>query len=229
MDLFNTNTEFVDYIFSLQWRENDPCIIESWPQGKFALSDLINHLEQLSNDVLLALYSDILFKANAKKFEELSRVYPQEIFINLYENELQQHNIERWIEQKFPIANYILQYIYDQIKANIKPNSTQRADTPKEVILYDELDTPEANKYFARAVEAGYMKPTATGGEWLTAVVRLGYVCSKIFQQPRPIAALEKYFGVTKLSASITQASIEAVRADVKKWRAEIDTKIFYD
>lgn len=109
------------------------------------------------------------------------------------------------------------------------PRPTEGALLPPQTGLPSELDTPEANKYFARAVALGMMKRTDTGGKWLTAVARLGYVCSKIFPQPRPIAALEKYFGVTKLSASITQASIEAVRADVKKWRAEIDTKIFTD
>ena len=90
MDLFNTNTEFLNYIFSLQWRENDPYKIECWPQGKFALSDLINYLERLSDDVLLALYRDIMLKAMHIRFEELSRVYPQEIFGYLYEDELEQ-------------------------------------------------------------------------------------------------------------------------------------------
>lgn len=92
-----------------------------------------------------------------------------------------------------------------------------------------ELDTPEAQKYLSRAVAAGMMEITDTGAKWKTAVTRLGYLCSKIYQQPRPIAALEKYFGVSKLSTSITNASLPATRSDVKKWRAEIDTKIFYD
>ena len=95
--------------------------------------------------------------------------------------------------------------------------------------LPSELDTPEANKYFARAEAVGMMERTDMGGKWKSAAARLGYVCCKIFPQPRPIAALEKYFGVTKLSASITQAGFDAIRADVKKWRAEIDSKIFYD
>lgn len=109
------------------------------------------------------------------------------------------------------------------------PRPTESALQPPQTGLPSELDTPEANKYFARAVAVGMMERTDTGGKWKTAVARLGYVCSKIFPQPRPIAALERYFGVTKLSAAITQADIEPKRADVKKWRAEIDSKIFFD
>lgn len=97
------------------------------------------------------------------------------------------------------------------------------------VRLPGELDTERARKYFARAVEVGYMTPNATNGQWLCSTARLGYFCSRVFDAPRPIAALEKYFGVTKLSASITQAGYEAKRADVKKWRAYIESKIFYD
>lgn len=40
---------------------------------------------------------------------------------------------------------------------------------------------------------------------------------------------LEKLFGVTKLSSSITSAYDEGVRADVKLWRSELDSKIFFD
>lgn len=95
--------------------------------------------------------------------------------------------------------------------------------------LPSELDTPEANKYFARAVAADMMQRTDSGGKWKTAQARLGYFCNRVFPPPRPIAALERYFGVTKLSAAITQAYVEPKRADVKKWRAEIDRKIFFD
>lgn len=155
MDLFNTNTEFVNYIFSLQWRENDPYKIECWPQGKFALSDLINHLERLSDDGLLALYSDIMFKAEQKRFEELSRVYPQEIFRDLYEDELEQPNLERWIENNFPVTNYILQHIETRIKGDTATASPQQADTPEAVTLPDKLATPEALKIFEQARELG--------------------------------------------------------------------------
>lgn len=155
MDLFNTNTEFVDYIFSLQWRENDPYKIECWPQGKFALSDLNNHLERLSKGCLSALYGDIMLRAEQKRFEELSRVYPQEDFIELYEDELEQPNLGRWIENNFPVANFILQQIVTRIKGDTATASPQQADTPEAVTLPDKLTTPEAFKIFERARELG--------------------------------------------------------------------------
>lgn len=110
-----------------------------------------------------------------------------------------------------------------------RPTATQEAATAPTHGLPSELDTPEANKYFARAVAVGMMERTDSGGKWKLPQARLGYFCNKIFPQPRPIAALEKYFGVKKLSASITAASLKPTRADVIKWRAEIDTKIFFD
>jgi len=96
------------------------------------------------------------------------------------------------------------------------PDLNEPIDTSEGWKLPTELDTERARKYFARAVEVGYMTSNATNGQWLKAVARLGYMCYKIYSQPRPISALEKYFGVTKLSAAITQAGYEAKRADVK-------------
>lgn len=113
----------------------------------------------------------------------------------------------------------------DEATDEEQPNSPE-ANT---LYLPSELDTDRAREYFTRAVEVGYMTANGTTAQWLSAVARLGYMCYKIYSQPRPIANLEKYFGVTKLSAAITQASYEAKRADVKKWRADIDSKIFFD
>lgn len=103
-----------------------------------------------------------------------------------------------------------------------------RASTTVPFELPKVLDTPNARKYFGRAYMAGMIDPTAKK-RWLIADVRLGYICSKIYTTPRPISALEKYFGVSKLSASISQAEYEAKRADVIEWRKDIDKTIFYD
>ena len=65
------------------------------------------------------------------------------------------------------------------------------------------------------------------GGE--KGQARLGYFCNKIYSSPRPINKLEEFFGVKKLSASITNADNEAKRADVKKWRNEMNNNIFND
>ena len=121
-----------------------------------------------------------------------------------------EHNFECWGLESNPQENNS-----DNPKSN-------NFDLPKE------LDTKEARIYFARAIKKGYMEKTDTGYKWLMSQVQLGYFCSKVFNEPRPINAIEKLFDLKKVSASITQAETPAKRADVKKWRAEIDKKIFY-
>ena len=88
-----------------------------------------------------------------------------------------------------------------------------------------ELDTEEVKKYFPRAEKAGYID----GHKWKESQAQLGYFCFKVFSNPRPINALEDFFRVKKLSASISQAEYEPKRKDVKKWRAAMDKAIFYD
>lgn len=88
-----------------------------------------------------------------------------------------------------------------------------------------ELNTERAKKYFPRAIAAGYMD----NGKWIKSQVRLAYFCSRVYSNPRPINALEDYFGFKKLSASITQAEIAPKRSDVIRWRKEMDDSIFYD
>ena len=55
------------------------------------------------------------------------------------------------------------------------------------------------------------------------------YFYVEIVLMLRMFGDLEKLFGVTKLSSSITSAYDEGVRADVKLWRSELDSKIFFD
>lgn len=106
--------------------------------------------------------------------------------------------------------------------------STQEQDN-EEPVKQDELpnkmNTEKAKKYFPRAEKAGYID----GHKWIGDNVRLGYFCSKVYSHPRPINDLEDYFGVKKLSASISQAELEPKRSDVIEWRKEIDDSIFYD
>ncbi|MDE7465288.1 MAG: hypothetical protein K2M59_02510 [Muribaculaceae bacterium] len=98
---------------------------------------------------------------------------------------------------------------------------------------YPELDTTEARLYVGRAIERGFIKPTSTGFEWIQIMRRggkaqLGYFLSKVYPQPRPITTLEKLFDVKKLSTYLGNADEKAKRADVIRWRTEID-KIFID
>lgn len=105
--------------------------------------------------------------------------------------------------------------------------------TPKEVSeglsLPIDLGTERARKYFARALDENMMEVTGAGCKWLKPQVWLGYLCSKIYEHPRPISLLEKYFDVRNLAASITKAEEPAKRTDVKLWRKYLDEKIFFD
>ena len=115
-----------------------------------------------------------------------------------------------------------------------KPQDKEQPDTGEQsgIALPDELNTEEAKLYFARAVAAGYMKQGNNGYRWLfggrKGQARLGYFCLKVYSPPRPISYLERLFNVRKLSSSVTNAGFEPKRADVKKWRKEMDDNIFY-
>lgn len=91
------------------------------------------------------------------------------------------------------------------------------------------LDVGNARKYIERAIEKGYMEQKGNGCRWLRTKAQLGYFCSRAYTQPRPLNAIEVFFGVKKISSSITQADYEATRIDVKTWRKEIDDTLFYD
>ena len=101
--------------------------------------------------------------------------------------------------------------------------------TPKDSQRPEELPFELADgeqKYFTRAIEAGYID----GRKWVNEKqVQLGYFCFKVFSNPRPITALEEFFGVKNLAASITQAGYAPKRDDVKRWRDAMDKAIFYD
>lgn len=111
---------------------------------------------------------------------------------------------------------------------------TNNIEDSKDILdLPTPLNTDRARKYFKRALECGFIKLSGNGYKWVygddKGQVRLGYFCYKTFEAPRPINYLEELFRVRKLSASISNASTEAIRADVIAWRKEIDCKIFFD
>ena len=106
---------------------------------------------------------------------------------------------------EYYIGSYKLamQYI-NALKPRHIEASTSSDTTPT---LPGELEG--ARVFFERAVNNGYMEMTATGGKWLNKQAVLGYFCLKAFEQPRPITALEGFFSVRNLAASITQVDIK--------------------
>ena len=163
MELFKTKSDFIDYIFSLQWQETEnPFEIQCWPIGDFSLCDLIGYVKNLSSIECKALMSDIYFKAERIEFDKLS-VLPQEIFLDYYEEKLQTYEIERALENNYPTANYVYQYLIKRLKTDGLNVPTDPAEGLK---LPDKLNTERARRYFKRAVEAGLMTPTNNGYKW---------------------------------------------------------------
>lgn len=206
--------------------------------GKGSVTEWQNTLARTVNE--FECNREILYK---ELFEEWCKVDIYRL-CRLFNQFTALHNLwGKVIWEQFDTLGFFIEFellpIYDEIKLRrpdiIKDIEAEgmvadtEAELPDGIKLPDELNTPEANKYFARAVKVGYIKKTATGYKWDRALTRLGYFCSKAYTQPRPVSALETYFGVKNLAASITQASFECKRADVMRWRSEIDATIFYD
>lgn len=118
------------------------------------------------------------------------------------------------------------EYAIDLLKSHTKPESPTTV-----TVLPSELDTERARKYFARAVEAGYMIPTDTGYRWVMgAAVKLGYFVERVYcstdTEQLPETALNRLFGVNRLGSAITQMHSAKKH---QKWRGEIDKQIFFD
>lgn len=104
---------------------------------------------------------------------------------------------------------------------------------PGELLLPDELNTERAQKYFARAIEAGLMSITPDGlPRWegkRGSVAMLGYFLERVYcpnnTEKLPEQALNRLFGVARIGSAITQLHNAK---KLQKWRKEID-KLFTD
>lgn len=104
----------------------------------------------------------------------------------------------------------------------------------KEYCLPISLDIGEAKKYIDRAIEKGWIEINGNSGKWLFGgVSRLAYFCLNVFQQPRPIGDLERFFDAKGLAGMISNIENEGkdkrLRNDVRIWREEMDNVLFYD
>lgn len=104
--------------------------------------------------------------------------------------------------------------------------SDERADAQH---LPDELNTDRAKKYFAKAIEAGYMTPNGNNYKWTFGNRRgkkaaLGYFLMKVYDpdqtQQIPFQALERLFGEKRLDSTIS--AMLSVK-NPQQWRSEID------
>lgn len=101
--------------------------------------------------------------------------------------------------------------------------------------------TPRAEKYFGRAINIGYMQVRGDGYKWnwggtKGAKARLAYFLERLYC-PSPtdkfssevIRQLEILFDVVRLDRAISQNADTGKSECVKRWKEEIDTKIFFD
>lgn len=177
-----------------------------------------------------ALYKELFEPWCREDFSRFCRL------INIIENkneDWQENSIK--ILPDFAVIFNELCFIYDEI-AMRQPEFVKsiEVDTAEGVKMPDELNTDRARKYFARAIEAKYMTPTANGYKWefggkRGGLARLGYFVERVFcptnTEQLPEQAINKLFGVTRIGSATTQLH-NAKKP--QKWRAEID-KLFID
>ena len=133
------------------------------------------------------------------------------------------------------LGRTVQQVIFERDKGDT-PELNEPTDTAKEIVnsLPEELNTDRVRKYFARAVECGYMKPIGNGYKWefggkRGALARLGYFLYKTLcptnTEQIPQQAVNRLFGVNRIDSAIAQVH-NAKKP--QKWRAEID-RLFID
>lgn len=105
-------------------------------------------------------------------------------------------------------------------------------DSTEGLRLPEALNVPEASKYFQRCINEGWLEITPNGGNWKLEGIRLAYVCNKIYKErgyQRPQKELVKFFNDFNLKANLTTAEFDPKNSTAKRWREEIDKKIFFD
>lgn len=232
--MFSTTKQFLDYIFSVKYEGREYDVLP-FKTGEYCLTDLFRYLKDFTEEEKLQLRSDIHFYIERLVIEETEREYPRdrypsELFGYLYEERTEEVNLYRSL-QDYNLAFWAYEYLTSCLKKNnvVETSRTNSGLTPEWWGQYPEIDTPEARKYFKRCEDQGWLTITSTGGEWKLQAVRLGYVCNRIYAHPRPLTALIKVFNNPNIKAQITQADYEVKTIAAKSWRAEIDSKIFFD
>lgn len=126
------------------------------------------------------------------------------------------------------VGRTVQQVIFERDKCDT-PDLNKPTDHPEAVTLPEELNTDRARKYFARAIEAKYMTPTANGYKWefggkRGVLASLGYFVEEVYcptnTEQLPEQAINRLFGVIRIASAITQLH-QAKKP--QKWRAKID------
>lgn len=112
----------------------------------------------------------------------------------------------------------------------------EEPDDGSKLVLPKDLDTPNARKYFARAIEKGYMVADGDKFRWLGTgdkgpVSQLAYFLGKVYNyvftfkgnagDPFPEDSLNALFGVKRLRSSLDQVYLAK---NPQTWRDKIDS-----
>lgn len=113
----------------------------------------------------------------------------------------------------------------------------EEPDDGGQLVLPKELDTPNARKYFAKAIEKTYMEASKDGKyHWIGTdnkgkIAELAYFLGKVYNYQNTISgnagenfpedSLNNLFGVTRLYSSLTQVYFAKRQ---QRWRTLIDT-----
>lgn len=126
-----------------------------------------------------------------------------------------------------PLDNYLTSSQIGEFWSETQNLRTQQQEEIEEkgmITLPDELNTDRAKKYFKKAMEYSWIKPTSTGYHFNKSKTQLAYFTEKVFCPNKtdeyPETALNKLFGVSRLGSARTQI-YNAKKP--QKWRPEID------
>ncbi len=136
------------------------------------------------------------------------------------------------IDAYISLINTNINLSVEQVKGEYLGICQEPQDNTEGLRLPQALDVPEASKYFQRCINEGWLEITPNGAKWKEAGIRLAYVCNRIYKErgyERPQKELVEFFNDLNLKANLTTAEYEPKNTTAKRWRTDIDNKIFFD
>lgn len=130
--------------------------------------------------------------------------------------------------QSTEIGKEVQNFIFGSDKES-EPQQENNTPMAGELTLPSKLDTERARRYFAKAIEAQYIKKTESGLQWVFGSdrgrkVSLGYFIQKVYcpnnTEDIPEKAVNQLFGVERIGSAISQ--IQNAKKP-QKWRKTID------
>ena len=135
------------------------------------------------------------------------------------------------------LTSVVASHPFDGWTSTLERFIKEEPDDGGQLVLPKELDTPNARKYFAKAIEKKYMEASNDGKyHWIGTdnkgkIAELAYFLGKVYNYQNTISgnagenfpedSLNNLFGVTRLYSSLTQVYFAKRQ---QRWRTLIDT-----